>query len=250
MNCANHPEAEVSAYCRSCGKALCTDCRKDFAGTVYCADHVPIAEPAPGPESGLGGSHVGASPTATPPPAPFAGSPYNAAPPPPRGTPYVHGASPKPGTPSPTLAFILGFIPGVGAIYNGQYAKGLVHAVVFGLIVTILNSNHVGNFEPLFGIFLAIWVFYMAFEAHHTAAKRRNGDNVDELSSLMTIPANPGGVPVGPIILIGLGVLLLLDTLDLISFDRVAKYWPVLLIAGGAYMLYARIEGRVRHDGR
>jgi hypothetical protein len=148
--------------------------------------------------------------------------------------------------PSPALALILGFIPGVGAIYNGQYAKGLVHAVVFGLLVSILSSGRSGGFEPLFGILLAIWVFYMAFEAHHTARKRRSGEQVDELSSLVNVPASAGGVPVGPVILIGLGVLLLLDTLDLISFDRVTKYWPVLLIVGGAYMLYARLEGRVR----
>ena len=36
------------------------------------------------------------------------------------------------------IALFLGFIPGVGAIYNGQYAKGLVHAVVFGLIGVFL----------------------------------------------------------------------------------------------------------------
>jgi hypothetical protein len=152
--------------------------------------------------------------------------------------------------PSPAFAFLLGFIPGVGAIYNGQYAKGLIHAVVFGLLVTILNSGHVGNFEPLFGIFLAIWVFYMAFEAHHTASKRRSGQTVDELSSLMNIPGTAGGVPVGPVILIGLGIVLLLDTLDLISFDRVAKYWPLLLIAGGLYLLYARIDGRAANHER
>ncbi len=244
MNCANHPEAEVSAYCRSCGKPLCTECRKDVAGTVYCAEHEPAPEPAPGPVSKAAGPFSGA--TAPPPPPPFAGSPYSA-PPPPRGTAYTHTG--VLGTPSPALAFILGFIPGVGAIYNGQYAKGMVHAVVFGLIIGILNSTHVGGFEPMFGIFLAVWIFYMAFEAHHTAAKRRSGQSVDELSSLMAIPANPGGIPVGPVILIGLGVLLLLDTLDLISFDRLARYWPLLLIAGGAYMLYVRVEGRVRSGG-
>jgi hypothetical protein len=254
MNCANHPEAEVSAYCRSCGKALCVECRKDAAGTVYCADHVPVAEPEPvaapateTPAAAAPAGPVSMSPPPSPPPPPFAGSPYNSAALPPGGTPYVH---PTANTPSPALAFILGFIPGVGAIYNGQYAKGLVHAVVFGLIITILNSGHVGNFQPLFGIFLAIWVFYMAFEAHHTAAKRRSGERVDELSSLMNIPGNAGGVPVGPVVLIGLGVLMLLDTLDLISFERVSRYWPLLLIVGGAYMLYVRVEGRVRNDGR
>jgi LiaI-LiaF-like transmembrane region/B-box zinc finger len=262
MNCANHPEAEVSAYCRSCGKALCVECRKDAAGTVYCADHAPVAEPEPvtataatadantATMAGAAAAVPPAGPVSMtpPPPPPFAGSPYSAAaPPPPGGTPYVH---PTTSTPSPALAFILGFIPGVGAIYNGQYAKGLVHAVVFGLIITILTSGHVGNFEPLFGIFLAIWIFYMAFEAHHTAAKRRSGEKVDELSSLMNIPGNSGGVPVGPVVLIGLGVLMLLDTLDLISFERVSRYWPLLLIAGGAYMLYVRVEGRVRNDGR
>jgi hypothetical protein len=243
MNCANHPDAEVSAYCRTCGKALCAECRKDVAGTVYCADHapVPVAEPLVNPGLAAEGE---TGKTGVPPPPPFAGSPYSA--PPLQGSTYVH---PPPGLPSPALAFILGFIPGVGAIYNGQYAKGLVHAVVFGLLVTILSSHHIGNFEPLFGIFLAIWVFYMAFEAHHTAAKRRSGERVDELSSLMNIPGTAGGVPVGPVVLIGIGVLLLLDTLDLVSFDRLARYWPALLIAFGAYLLYIRVEGRVTSGG-
>jgi len=40
---------------------------------------------------------------------------------------------------SPGLAFFLGWIPGVGAIYNGQYAKGLVHAVLWGVLVSLTN---------------------------------------------------------------------------------------------------------------
>ena len=75
---------------------------------------------------------------------------------------------------SPGLAFFLGWIPGVGAIYNGQYAKGLVHAVIFGMLCSILDSDLRG-LEPVFGILLAAWIFYMAFEAYHTARKRRNG---------------------------------------------------------------------------
>jgi hypothetical protein len=49
-------------------------------------------------------------------------------------------------------------------------------------------------------------------------------------------------------------VLLLLHTLDLLDFERVARYWPVLLIAAGVYMLWARLNAHdpappeVRHE--
>ena len=36
---------------------------------------------------------------------------------------------------------MLGFIPGVGAIYNGQYAKGLVHVIIVGLMISILSNG-------------------------------------------------------------------------------------------------------------
>src|ERR1019366_7316784 len=36
---------------------------------------------------------------------------------------------------SPGLALFLGMIPGVGAIYNGQYAKGMVHAIIWGVLM-------------------------------------------------------------------------------------------------------------------
>ncbi len=86
---------------------------------------------------------------------------------------------------SPPLAFILGFIPGVGAVYNGQYAKGLVHVVIFGSIISILSSGAAQGFVPLFGLMIPTFVFYMAFEAYHTAKKRRDGEMVDEFSGLV-----------------------------------------------------------------
>ena len=41
-----------------------------------------------------------------------------------------------------------------------------------------------------------------------------------------------------------LGILMLLHTLELLDFEYVARYWPVLLIAAGAYLLYGRFTGR------
>jgi TM2 domain-containing membrane protein YozV len=147
---------------------------------------------------------------------------------------------------SPGWALALGLmIPGVGAIYNGQYAKGLVHAVVFGLLVSLMSSG--GGMEPLLALMLTAWIFYMGFEAYHTAIKRRRGEPVDEFSSILNVQS--ANFPVAGVALIALGVLLLLNTLDLISFRYVARYWPVLLIVGGAWLLWVRVSGTEERTG-
>jgi len=232
MNCQNHPEVPATAYCRSCGKPLCDACRRDAFGTVYCAEHAPAPAAAPVPPPGAW----------TPPPPP-PGVPY--APPP--GAPYAASPVLAPDI-SPGLAFFLGWIPGVGAIYNGQYAKGLVHAVVFGLLVSITSSDASRGLEPIFGILITVWMFYMAFEAYHTARKRRLGEPVDEYSSIIDLNRGRGHIPVSAIALIILGVLLLLHTLNLLDFAYVARYWPVLLIAAGGWLLYSRFSHPPAHE--
>jgi hypothetical protein len=47
---------------------------------------------------------------------------------------------------------------------------------------------------------------------------------------------------VAPVVLIALGVIFLLDNMDLLDLHRALRYWPVLLIALGAYMLYLRMN--------
>lgn len=206
MNCTTHPEAPAIAYCRTCGKALCEACRREWRGVIYCSQCSGVQE---------------------------------AVSPPPRPQPAVPAANPH----SPGLAFALGLIPGVGAIYNGQYGKGIIHVIVFGLLVSILSSDSVHSLEALFGMLLAAWIFYMAFEAYHTAKKRRAGELVEEFSGLLSAGRHPGRGPIGPVILILLGVVFLLDTLDVLPMERIMRFWPMLLIAAGVYMLYCRLTG-------
>jgi len=224
MNCQNHPDVPAAAYCRTCGKAVCENCRRDAYGTVFCEEHAPAPANAQAP-----------SPGAVPPCPPI--PPVPPVPPGPPHTGYT------PGEASPGLALGLGFIPGVGAIYNGQYAKGLVHAVIFGVIISILNSNVGEGVNVIFSFVLTAWIFYMAFEAYHTARKRRAGLPVDEYSGLMSLEGARHGAPALGAILVLLGVVLLLQTLHLFNFAYLARYWPVLLIGAGAYLLYSRFSG-------
>jgi hypothetical protein len=212
MNCQNHPDVPAAAYCRTCGKAVCENCRRDAYGTVFCEEHAPApaSAQAPGPGSAPPrASHAGYTPAET----------------------------------SPGLALGLGFIPGVGAIYNGQYAKGLVHAVIFGIIISILDSNVGEGVNVIFSFVLTAWIFYMAFEAYHTARKRRLGEPVDEYSGLLSLEGTRHGATALGAVLVLLGVVLLAQTLHLFNFAYLARYWPVLLIGAGAYLLYSRFSG-------
>jgi hypothetical protein len=210
-------EASIIGYCRMCGKALDELNATAAGGALYCAEHAPQAQvPPPLPREA---------------PSPYTAPPYHAAPPPlPKTDARV----------SPVLAFILGFIP--GAVYNGQYAKGLVHVVIFGSIVSILSSGAARGFEPLVGIMIPTFVFYMCFEAYHTAKKRREGEMVDEFSGLARRDsAARTRFPVAPVLLIAFGILFLLDNLEVFKIGRLLRYWPAALIVLGLYLLYERI---------
>jgi hypothetical protein len=211
MNCYLHPETPAVAFCRACGKGLCAECKRQAFGTIYCQEHVPASAPA-------------ATPVVAPP----------------ASTPSV----------SPGVAFVLGLIPGVGAIYNGQYGKGLIHAVITGLLISIMEAGG-SDIGPLLGFVLVAWWLYMPLEAYHTARRRLAGETVDEFSSLVNLRSVSAGFPTGAVLLIALGTLLLLNTLEILRFRHIIRWWPALLIAVGVYMLYARITGttsRTRDD--
>jgi TM2 domain-containing membrane protein YozV len=278
MNCANHPDTPVAAYCQNCGKALCTNCVRSVAGVIYCEQCLAAR---------LG---IGAAP------GPAAGAQT-----------YLPGVV-APGGPNPGTAFVLGFIPGVGAMYNGQFVKGMIHVLIFVILVAM--ANH----EGVFGILVAAWVVYQVFDSYQTAKARREGMplpdpfGLNELgvkmgiqmggtpahgftatqvppmpppppgagypppagftgspyspySNVPPVPPPPGVVPpgavpppgfdptmipprrrepIGALILIGLGVLFLLNTLDVFHFNWIGHLWPLLIIAIGAGLLIRR----------
>jgi hypothetical protein len=156
MDCVNHSGKTATAFCQNCGKGLCADCisaglMRGTSGGQILCDNCIATW-----------QNV---------PPPFVGS-------------YSR-------TPNPVLAGILGLIPGVGAMYNGQFFKGLVHVVVFAVLISI--SEH----YKIFGLFIAAWILYQAFEAYHTALAMRDGQpppdplGLNELSNWLNLGAKP-----------------------------------------------------------
>jgi hypothetical protein len=288
MNCLNHPDVAAVAYCQNCGKPLCSACMRTVGGVVYCEPCLAarLSVPPGTVPANLTGLHA-----------------------------------------HPLLAGLLGFIPGVGAMYNGQFVKALAHVLIFAVFVSLSDKSTV------FGLLVAAWVFYQVFDAAQTAKARRDGlplPNPFGLNDLGTRlgmtpppPASPDGSgfapppapgpapsanpsqdpgayppgytasyaapptpgmpgtgapdsqgyspqgysgqpysppvamdrlgnrhPMGAIVLIGVGVILLLHTLGIFEDEWIGRAWPIFIIAVGAWLLYRRTRDLPRGGGQ
>ncbi|MBV8206418.1 MAG: B-box zinc finger protein [Acidobacteria bacterium] len=149
MNCANHPQTVAAAFCRTCGKPLCPACQRNVQGVIYCQECVERLGAVP-PPPGQAGQVVMEPALGIPPGAKVANMP------------------------SPGLAALLGFIPGVGAIYNGQFVKGVAHVAIFIALIVAAN-NLPDNVSWIPGLGIGIWIFYMVYDAYQTARARELG---------------------------------------------------------------------------
>ena len=160
MNCVNHPDVAAAAYCQNCGKPLCTGCMRSVGGVIYCEPCLAarLSSPPPG-----GTAYPDANLTGL----------------------HAH----------PVLAGLLGFIPGVGAMYNGQYIKALAHVLIFAVFVSLSDKSFV------FGMLLAAWIFYQVFDAAQTAKARRDGlplpnpFGLNDLGTRLGMAPTPGAAP-------------------------------------------------------
>jgi hypothetical protein len=148
---------------------------------------------------------------------------------------------------NPGAAFALGLIPGVGAIYNGDFLKAAIHVLIFGLLVQ-LNENS-GRFgEPLFGLATFAFYMYMPFEAYYTSKKRKlAAEGVDLDTPIDQFHRQFGEVKDkelwGGVALIIIGAIFLADNFNIIHFERIGELWPLLLVGLGIWML-RRYQGK------
>jgi hypothetical protein len=218
MKCAVHSEVDATGFCRNCGKAMCATCVRPVRDVLYCEDCLAtvLGHPAP----------VAAQTASAPPPIPASPLP-----------PVV----PPAGGPNPVLAFFLGFLPGLGAFYNEQYGKGMIHLAIFlVLFIAGVNGAMSGGAEAALWICIsALWI-YMPIDALRVAQAKRSGQTLAD--PLDNVARNR---PIGPIVLIGAGILLLLNNFDWFPWYRIQQFFfPAILIGVGILMFRNRMDRR------
>jgi hypothetical protein len=197
MNCAYHSINTAVVNCNGCGKPLCPACDHRIKGFPFCQDC--IVEGVEMLRQRSDNSNY---------------------------VPFVKKKT------SPVIATILSLIcPGLGAAYNGQTSKAIVHFAIFiGLFQLAILSG-----MALFVLgFIGMWLF-AALDSWRTAQLIRSGitPNGAEDIIVQRFADNP---KLWGIVLLVIGGLFFFQT-----FFKSGKFFravlPVLLIALGFYLL-------------
>jgi TM2 domain-containing membrane protein YozV len=204
MNCAYHPINLANARCSSCGHGLCPACDHRIKGYPYCQDCIVAGIDL------LRRGHRQES---------------------------RHRA--RESDRSPGIAALLGLVPGLGAAYNGQNVKALVHFAVTVGLWQVADIFH----ALLFGFGGVAFYLYSIYDAYHSAQRRRAGEDLDREDERLkqTLRDNThiwGGV------LVGVGLLSIVNLF--VSRLYLYRFWPLLLVGVGFYLLYHYHRARRR----
>jgi len=230
MNCATHSDTAAVAFCRTCGKPLCNQCTRDVRGVIYCESCLAARLDGTAPAAGF---------------VPPAQTVY-----PPIGTASSMPRPPVSSGPNPAVAGILaGFFPiGVGAVYTGQYAKGLSHLVIAVLLILGVNADLPWYMITFIAISMGFFYVYQIIDAIRTAKALQMGEPAPDpfgLGQAFGTGEKLEGtkVPTGAAVLIGLGVLFLLHTAGLFEIGM-GLFVSLILIFLGVW-LFAKHWGLI-----
>jgi hypothetical protein len=132
-------------------------------------------------------------------------------------------------------AAALSLIPGMGAVYNGEYQKAITQFAIFAALV-IMGDNVNGVFG--FGAF--VFLVFTMFDSFRVAEAHLRTRLMS--GQLNQSPAKDRTVAAWGVILIVLGILFLAK--NFIRYDFLHRMWPLAFIALGAYIVYRALRDR------
>lgn len=209
MNCAYHTKNPAAVQCSQCARSLCPACDHRIRGFPLCQDCIVAGvEMLRYQQSRTPDAHVIRRQT------------------------------------SPFVATLLSFfVPGLGAAYNGQTSKAIVHFAIFASFFQMAVVTDGVTFFVL-GV-AGTWLF-AAVDACRTAQLMRAGLAPDAEEDAITRQLYGNPIAWG-VTLVALGSIFLAHTLLGVQFP-VKRTLPVALVVLGAYMLFDYLKRRRRRE--
>jgi hypothetical protein len=204
MYCSYHTSHAARVQCASCARALCAACDHRIKGYPYCQDCIVT-----GIEN-------------------LSRRGYSNEPPPRRHA---------------RVAALCAVLPGMGAVYNRQNIKAVVHFVA---IIGLIQLTHVRVLSGVFALAAILFYAYSIIDAYRTAQLIATGESpeADEERFKRSLVKR---APVVGVVLIISGLLLVIQLVRPLAFITYARLLPVALIILGGYLL-TRYFKRKRED--
>src|SRR5919205_1261715 len=209
MNCSYHLKNSATVQCSQCARALCPACDHRIRGFPFCQDCIVAGvEMLRYQRSQTSDANVIRRKT----------------------SPFI-------------ATFLSLFVPGLGAAYNGQTSKAIVHFAVFA---SFFQMAVVTNGVTFFVLGVAGTWLFAAVDACRTGQLMRAGlaPDAEEDAIARQLYGNP--VAWG-VTLVALGLAFLSHTLLGIQFP-VRRTLPVALVILGLYMLFDYLKRRRRRE--
>ncbi len=210
MNCAYHLTNRAVVQCSRCSRPLCPACDHRIRGFPYCQDcivaGVELLQQQQARAAGL--------------------------------PPVVRRKT------SPFVALLLSFVvPGLGAAYNGQTSKALVHFTIFA---SFFQMATVTDGAAFFILGVVSTYLFAAVDAVRTAQLIRAGLAPEAEADAITRRLYGNPLAWGATMVV-LGTVFLLHTLFGVRLP-IEKSLPVLLVLLGAYMLFDYVRTRPKRE--
>ena len=180
--------------------------------------------------------------TSTPPPPPTA-SPV----PPVAYVPPAPAAPPRPATPpgkNPAAAGLLSFFPGLGHVYLGLYKRGVIFFAILVMLIAIADRPNTG---PLGMLIPFWWIFVLIDTVRQARAINATGMPEPGFFGDEKPFRADGGLTFG-IFLMLVGGFLLVDRIFTIDLSFLLDWWPGLLVAFGAWQVFAYFQEKKRRE--
>jgi TM2 domain-containing membrane protein YozV len=205
MYCSYHQSNPARIACANCQRPLCTYCDHRIKGHPYCQDCIV-----------LGIENLSRRP---------------------RISPVT--------TSRPIVAALCGLIPGLGAVYNRQNVKAIVHFVT---TVGLFQLSEIRPLDLFFVLAGCAFYLYSIVDAFRTADRISRGEDpqADEAHFKQSLAKRASTLGVG---MLTVGLFLLIRITKPFGFDpSLIRLLPVGLILLGGYLIVSHIK-RSRGDG-
>jgi hypothetical protein len=146
---------------------------------------------------------------------------------------------------NPSLAAFLAIFPGMGAIYSGNFLKGVTYVLIFAVLI-VLTSNAQDPDAVVFALMIGGFYIFQIVDSYNEAGRMNQ--------NISTGGGSAGGKEdlslFTAIVVLVIGIVFQLANFDLLTYRQVTRLWPLALVAFGIKIVFNYFKREEHINGK